>query len=66
MNRIDIEKLDLITKLQVYQVVNRLNQKELGEKLNVSQSLISLMYTQKYKPSKEIEIKIKELLKDIC
>jgi predicted XRE-type DNA-binding protein len=34
-------ELDIIDKLKVYQALNKLNQTQLGEKLNVSQPVIS-------------------------
>ncbi|WP_339145431.1 MULTISPECIES: hypothetical protein [unclassified Sutcliffiella] len=56
------EKLDLVEKLAIYQALNRLNQTELGRRLDVSQPVISRVLKKSIKPSFELEQKINKLI----
>jgi DNA-binding transcriptional regulator LsrR (DeoR family) len=56
------EQLDLINKLKVYQALNGLNQTELGEKLEVSQPVVSRVLKRTHKPSFELQQKIHKLI----
>jgi len=58
------EKLDLIEKLAIYQALNRLNQTELGRRLDVSQPVISRVLKKSIKPSFELEQKIIKLINE--
>ncbi|WP_215015905.1 helix-turn-helix transcriptional regulator [Bacillus sp. ISL-75] len=53
---------DEIDKLKAYMAVLDLNQTELGEKLGVSQSLISLILKRQHKPTFELNQKINNLI----
>lgn len=59
-----INELDLIDKLKVYQALNRLNQTLLGEKLEVSQPVVSRILKREVKPSEHLQKKILELIKN--
>ncbi|MEH7084795.1 helix-turn-helix transcriptional regulator [Neobacillus drentensis] len=58
----EYEELDLITKLRVYQAIKRLNQTQLGEKLKVSQPVVSRVLKGTHKPSFELQQKINNLI----
>jgi DNA-binding transcriptional regulator LsrR (DeoR family) len=58
----EYEQLDLIDKLKVYQTLNGLNQTSLGEKLKVSQPVMSRVLKRTSKPSCELEQRIKNLI----
>ncbi|MEH7483196.1 hypothetical protein V7157_19440 [Neobacillus drentensis] len=60
----DYEQLDLIDKLKVYQTLNGLNQTLLGEKLEVSQPVISRVLKRTHKPSFELQQRIHKLIND--
>ena len=59
------EQLDLINKLKVYQALNGLNQTVLGEKLEVSQPVISRILRRINKPSCELEQRIHKLINEL-
>lgn len=56
------EQLDMIDKLKVYKALNGLSQSELADKLNVSQSLVSLILSRKANVTDRIKQKINELI----
>lgn len=58
----DYEQLDLIDKLLVYKALKGLNQTTLGEKLEVSQPVISRVLKRTHKPSYELQQRIHKLI----
>jgi DNA-binding transcriptional regulator LsrR (DeoR family) len=61
----EYEQLDLISKLKVFQALNGLNQTLLGEKLEVSQPVISRVLKRTHKPSYELEQRIHKLINNL-
>lgn len=59
------KELDLIDKLRVYMTLNRLNQTQLGEKLEISQPVISRVLKRTHKPSYELEQRIHKLINNL-
>jgi transcriptional regulator with XRE-family HTH domain len=58
------EELDLVDKLRILQTLKKLKQVELGERLQVSQPVISRVMRREHKPSYELEQRIIKLLKE--
>ncbi|WP_431798870.1 helix-turn-helix domain-containing protein [Halobacillus andaensis] len=58
-------KYDEIDHLVIYKGLNRLKQSELGEKLGLSQSMLSLILSRKHRASDEVMSKIKEITREL-
>ena len=54
--------IDLIKKLEIYRLENRVSQKELADKLNVAFSTVNRWFNGKTIPSKIQQYHIKKLL----
>lgn len=58
----NFEELDIVDKLKVYKALNDLSQMDIAEKLQVSQSLLSLVFSKKICVSDKLKSKINQLL----
>lgn len=59
----NVIKMDLIKRLEVYRLENRISQQELAQRLNVSFATVNRWLNRKTKPNKIQEYHIKKLLK---
>lgn len=58
------ESMNEVTKLRVFRVIANLKQRELAEKVGITQSLISLLETKKIFPGEELQKKIAAALNE--
>ena len=56
---------DLIKKLEIYRLENRVSQKQLADKLNVAFSTVNRWFNGKTTPNKIQQYHIKKLLDDL-
>jgi len=55
---------DLIKKLEIYRLENRITQKQLADRLSVTFSTVNRWFNGKTKPNKIQQYHIKKLIKD--